>query len=314
MRIALDAMGGDYAPSAIVEGAYLAKQTILSDASIILVGREDAIKAELSRLNVPEGTFTIIHADDVIEMGEHPTKAIAQKPKSSIVVGYSLLKEKQADVFCSAGNTGAMLVGAMFTIKAVEGVLRPGIAGFFPQANGKYSIVLDVGANADCKPEVLSQFADLGDIYYRNIFGVEKPRIGLLNLGEEEGKGTLLTQAVYQLLKTKKNINFIGNIEGRDVFKNKADVIICDGFTGNVILKLGESIYEILEEKGVAGEDQFVNMFNYETVGGSPILGVNGNAIIGHGCSTPEAIKNMLNLAKQTVESGVSDKIKNFYQ
>lgn len=313
MRIALDAMGGDFAPQAILEGAYKARKEILKkDAELILIGPEGVLKEEMQKLSIPEDAFTIVNADQVIEMGEHPTKAISQKQNSSIVVGYGLLKQKKADVFCSAGNTGAMLVGAMFTVRAIEGIIRPGIAGFFPKVNEKYGIVLDVGANADCKADVLGQFADLGSIYFKNIFKVEKPKVGLLNLGEEEGKGTLLTQAAYQLLKLNKDINFIGNIEGRDVFTDKADVIICDGFTGNVILKMGESFYELLKEK--IKDNKFVNMLNYASVGGSPILGINENVIIAHGVSNPEAIKNMLNLAQQTVESEVCDKIKEFYK
>jgi len=313
MRIALDAMGGDYAPQAIVEGAFLAKREVVKDqGEIILIGQEDKIKAELDRLGVPEGTFPIVHADQVIEMGEHPTEAIRQKPKSSIHTGYYLLKTGKADCFCSAGNTGAMLVGAMFSIKAVEGVIRPGIAGFFPKEHGKYGIVVDVGANADCKPDVIGQFADLGSIYYQNVFGVDKPKVGLLNLGEEEGKGTLLTQSAYKLLKLNSNINFIGNVEGRDMFNDKADVIVCDGYTGNVALKMGETFWDLCSKRGFV--DPFIEMFNFENVGGSPILGINGNVIIGHGVSTPLAIKNQMQLAMQTIKSGVSEKIKEFYK
>jgi glycerol-3-phosphate acyltransferase PlsX len=312
MNIALDAMGGDFAPRAIVEGAVLALENESSEgATITLIGRENEIKSVLDDLNCAHDKFNIVHADDVIEMGEHPTKAISQKPNSSIAVGYGLLKMGKADVFCSCGNTGAMLVGAMFTVKAVEGVIRPGIAGFFPKEIGRYGIILDVGANADCKPDVLGQFADMGSIYYENIFGVKNPKIGLLNLGEEESKGTLLTQAAHQLLKLNKNINFVGNVEGRDLFGDKVDVVICDGFTGNVVLKLGESIWDSMSPRGFV--DDFVKMFNYASVGGSPILGINGNVIIGHGVSTPEAVKNQINLAVKTAQSGVSEKIKEFY-
>jgi glycerol-3-phosphate acyltransferase PlsX len=312
MNIALDAMGGDYAPRSIIEGALLAKKDILPEgATITLIGKEEIIKAELKALGAPEDSFPIVNADEVIGMDEHPAKAITQKQNASIPVGYGMLKLKKADVFCSAGNTGAMLVGAMFSIKAIEGVIRPGIAGFFPKLNGRYGIVLDVGANADCKPDVLGQFADIGSIYYKHFFGVENPKIGLLNMGEEEGKGTLLTKEVYQLMKMNKNINFVGNVEGSRVFDDTADVIICDGFTGNALLKMGESFYGILKERGFM--DDFINMFNYEGEGGSPILGVNGNVIIGHGVSTPIAIRNMMSLAVRTVEAGISDKIKDFY-
>lgn len=312
MLIALDAMGGDYAPQAIVEGAVLAMNEVIKDKGrIALIGKQDMIKSELDRLGVSHSMFEIVNADEVIEMGEHPTKAFSQKRNSSIHVGYHLLKTRNADVFCSAGNTGAMLVGAMFTIKATEGVIRPGIAGFFPKEHGRYGIVVDVGANADCKADVLGQFADLGSIYYKNIFKVDKPKVALLNLGEEESKGTLLTLSAYQLLKLNPNINFIGNVEGRDMFNSKADVIVCDGYTGNVALKMGETFWDLCSKRGFV--DPFIEMFNYENVGGSPILGVNGNVIIGHGVSTPKAIKNQMQLAMQTVESKVSEKIKSFY-
>lgn len=313
MRIALDAMGGDYAPQAIVEGAFLAKKEVLKDkGDIILVGQEDKIKIELERIGAPEGMFLIVHAEDVIGMGEHPTEAIRNKRNSSIHVGLHLLKTGKADCFCSAGNTGATLVGAMFSVKAIEGVIRPVIAGFFPKEHGKYGIVVDVGANADCKPDVLAQFADMGSIYYKNVFKVDKPKVGLLNLGEEEGKGTLLTQSAFKLLKLNSSINFIGNVEGRDMFNSKADVIVCDGYTGNVALKMGETFWDLCSKRGFV--DPFIEMFNFENVGGSPILGVNGNIIIGHGVSTPKAIKNQMRLAMQTVESQVADKIKEFYK
>jgi glycerol-3-phosphate acyltransferase PlsX len=312
MNIALDAMGGDFAPRAIIEGALAAKKEVLPEgATITLIGKEDVIKEELKALGAPEDSFPIVHTDEVIGMEEHPTKAITQKQNSSIVMGYAMLKKKKADVFCSAGNTGAMLVGAMFTIKAVEGVIRPGIAGFYPKVQGRYGIVVDVGANADCKPDVLNQFATLGSIYYKNVFGVESPKVGLLNMGEEEGKGTLLTKEVYQLMKINKDINFVGNVEGSHVIDDKCDVLVCDGFTGNAMLKLGESFYTHFAKRGV--KDEVLDMFNYESVGGSPILGVNGNVIIAHGVSSPKAIRNMLNLAVQTAKSNVSDKIKDFY-
>jgi glycerol-3-phosphate acyltransferase PlsX len=313
MNIALDAMGGDFAPRAIIEGALSAKKEILPEGAVItLVGKESVIKEELKALGASEDTFPIVHADEVIEMAEHPTKAISAKRNASIPVGYSLLKRKTVDVFCSAGNTGAMLVGAMFSVKAIEGVIRPGIAGFFPKTTGKYGIVVDVGANADCKADVLNQFAVLGSIYYKNVFGVDSPKVGLLNMGEEEGKGTLLTKEVYQLMKINEDINFIGNVEGSHVIDDTCDVLICDGFAGNAILKMGESFYNTLSKRGV--DDQLVNMFNYASVGGSPILGINGNVIIGHGISSPEAIKNMMNLAVQTVKSNVCEKIIDFYK
>lgn len=312
MKIALDAMGGDFAPKNIIEGAIMATSGFLpSNVELILIGKQEVIESQISSLGGNVKNFTIIHANEVIEMGEHPTKAISHKPDSSIVTGFELLKTKQIDAFCSAGNTGAMLVGSLFSIKAIEGIHRPGIAGFIPKESGKYGIVLDVGANADCKPEVLEQFAVIGSLYAKYILKVENPKVGLMNLGEEAEKGNLLTQAAHQLIKNNPKVNFIGNIEGRDVFNLKADVIICDGFTGNVILKMAESLYDVMQAQGF--NSPFLDLFNYASVGGSPILGVNGNVVIGHGVSTPLAIKNMLKMAVDLVESGISDKIRLAY-
>lgn len=311
MRIALDAMGGDFAPDAIVEGAILATRQLAEDVEILLIGKEDIVRAQLQKHGFSSSRITVIHASEVIEMGEHPTKALTHKPDSSIAVGYKLLKTKQADAFCSAGNTGAMLVGAMFSVKAVEGILRPSIVNFLPKLSGGFGVILDVGANADCKPDVLEQFGEIGSIYAKYVLEIENPKVGLMNLGEEEGKGTLITQAAYQLLKNNSSINFIGNIEGRDLFNDKADVIVCDGFTGNVVLKMAESIYDIIREKNIS--DPFFDLFNYEAIGGSPILGINGTSIIGHGVSSPLAVSNMLAQAHRMVESGISEKLKLTY-
>ncbi|HEX8545471.1 MAG TPA: phosphate acyltransferase PlsX [Cytophagaceae bacterium] len=311
MNIALDAMGGDFAPKAIIEGAILAEKEFPSQIRITLIGKEDVIKSHISSLGGSEDKFNIVHAGEVIEMAEHPTKAFSQKTNSSIAVGYGLLKHGKADALCSAGNTGAMLVGAMFTIKPIDGIIRPGIAGFIPKEVGRYGIILDVGANADCKPDVLDQFALIGSIYAKHILGIPEPKIGLMNLGEEEQKGTVLTQAAHQLIKLNTKINFIGNVEGRDIFNEKADVIICDGFTGNVILKMAETFYELMARRNY--RDSLLDLFNYESIGGSPILGVNGNVIIGHGVSSPTAIKNMLKQAVQLVEAKIHEKIKKAY-
>ncbi|MHC2993399.1 phosphate acyltransferase [Pontibacter sp. HJ8] len=308
MRIALDAMGGDYAPEANVKGAMLAAEQLEEDYEILLIGKEDIITSMLKEYGYTGSGIKVINATQVIEMGEHPTKALTQKPDSSIAVGYGMLQAGKAHAFCSAGNTGAMLVGAMFSVKAVEGVLRPSIGGLVPKLNGGYGIMLDVGANADCKPEVLEQFAELGTIYARYVLDIQNPKVGLMNLGEEEGKGTVNIQAAYQRLKVNQNVNFIGNIEGRDVFNDKADVIVCDGYTGNIILKMAESIYDILNEKNM--HDPFFDKFNYETEGGSPILGINGNAVIGHGVSTPRAICNMVLQAQKMVASNLSERFK----
>lgn len=308
MKIALDAMGGDFAPQAVVEGALLASEELPADVQIVLIGQQKIINDLLHSPTFSSSSIEVVHAEEVIEMGEHPTKALTQKPNSSIAVGFGLLKERRVDAFCSAGNTGAVHVGAMFSVKAIEGVMRPCLASLVPKENNKYGVILDIGANADCKPDVLDQFGQIGAMYAKHVLGIPNPRVGLMNLGEEEQKGTLITQAAHQLMKNNPKINFIGNIEGRDVYTDKADVIVCDGYTGNVILKMAESIYEILHKRGI--EDEFFAKFNYEAIGGSPILGVNGNVVIGHGVSSPLAIKNMIMLAKRMAESDLHLKIK----
>jgi glycerol-3-phosphate acyltransferase PlsX len=307
MRIAVDAMGGDFAPDAIVEGVVMAAKDLPSDVTIVLVGKQRVIEDLLQRYNYAGSSVEIVHAEDVVEMGEHPTKALSQKPNSSIGVGFKLLRDRLVDAFCSAGNTGAMHVGALFSIKAIEGVMRPAIAGFVPQLSGGFAVIVDIGANADCKPEMLLQFGEIGSIYAQYTFGIDKPRVALMNIGEEEQKGSLIAQAAYQLLKDSRKINFVGNMEGGDFFRDKADVIVTDGFTGNILFKMGESIYEMTKELGLSHE--FTDKTNYESVGGSPIVGVNGNVIIAHGISSPLAIKNMLSLAKKQVESNAYTKI-----
>ena len=308
MRIALDAMGGDFAPEANVKGAMLAAEQLEEDYEILLVGKEDILNQLLKEYGYTGSVIKVVNATQVIDMGEHPTKALTQKPDSSIAVGFGMLKAGKAHAFCSTGNTGAMLVGAMFSVKAVEGILRPSIGGLVPKLSGGFGIILDVGANADCKPEVLEQFGEIGSIYAKYVLEIENPKVGLMNLGEEEGKGTVNTQAAHQRLKVNPNINFIGNIEGRGMFNDKADVIVCDGYTGNIILKMAESVYDILHEKNM--HDPFFDKFNYEAVGGSPILGINGNAVIGHGVSTPLAVCNMVLQAQKMVATNLSERFK----
>lgn len=312
MKIALDVVGGDYAPDSTIEGVKLALSELPNAVTVVLIGPEDLIRNKVAEVGIDTDHVEVYPAPDTIEMGEHPTKALSQKPNASIPVGYRLLKTGAVDAFCSAGNTGAMHVGAMFSIKTITGIIRPGIAGFAPKESGGLGVIMDVGANADCKPDVLLQFGEIGSIYAKHVLGIERPKVGLMSLGTEEKKGTLLTQAAYQLFKINHKIKFIGNIEGYDVFNDKADVIVCDGFTGNVILKLAESIYSLLEKR--AFSDPFFDQFNYEAIGGSPILGVNGNVIIGHGVSSATAIKNMLLQAQQMVDSQVHLKIKESLQ
>jgi len=244
-------------------------------------------------------------------MDEHPTRAIAQKPDSSIAKGFDLLKNGEIDSFASAGNTGAMLVGAVFSVRAIPGVLRPAIATAVPKLRSGFGMLLDVGANADCRPEMLSQFALLGSLYIQNVHGVEKPKVALLNIGEEKEKGNNLTIAAHPLLEENAKISFIGNAEGRDLFSDVADVYVCDGFTGNIVLKLAESFYMITQKKGM--KDDFFHRFNYEQYGGSPVLGVNAPVVIGHGISSPEAIKNMILLSRDMIESNIVGKIRSAF-
>jgi phosphate acyltransferase len=307
MKIGLDIMGGDYAPKAAVLGAIEACDLLGPDEHLVLIGDKNQALPFFEEKNFNPDRVEFIHTTEVIGMGEHPTKAITQKPDSSICVGFQLLKEGKIDSFASAGNTGAMLVGAMFSVKTIPGVIRPAISSIVPKLKEGFGIMLDVGANADCKPDTLLQFGVLGSLFAENILGIKDPKIGLINIGEEEEKGNLLSQATYSLMKDTNMFKFIGNVEGRDLFNEKADVIVCDGFTGNVMLKLAETFYILTLKKGF--KDDFFAKFNYEQYGGSPILGVNAPVIIGHGISPPEAIKNMVLLSKNMIETKLVDKI-----
>ena len=304
MNIGIDMMGGDFAPLEAVKGIKSFYQSTGSKANVFCVGDEAQLKPLLEKHGLTSANIITIHAPQVIEMHEHPTKALKEKQQSSIAIGFHLLATGKIDAFISAGNTGAMLVGALFSIKAIEGVHRPTISTVIPKINGKTGLLLDVGLNADCKPENLNQFAILGSLYAKNILGIENPKVGLLNVGEEEGKGNILAQATYPLLKENTNINFIGNVEGRDVFWDKADVIVCEGFTGNVILKMAESIYDMTVERNLEG-DEYFSRFHYENYGGTPVLGVNKPVIIGHGISNDKAFSNMIALAAKMIESNI---------
>jgi len=312
MNIALDMMGGDFAPEQTVKGIQLYLSESVSPAFLLLLGDEQIINPLLKENNIPPDRVKTIHAPQIIGMHEHPTKALKEKQQSSIAVGFHLLATGKADAFISAGNTGAMLVGSVYSIKTMAGIQRPTISTIIPRENGQTGLLLDVGANADCKPENLNQFALLGALYAQHILGIDNPRVGLINLGEEEGKGNILAQAAYPLLKNNKQINFIGNIEGRDVFLNKADVMVCEGFTGNIILKLAESIYEITKRQNIHNE--YFDRFNFEDYGGTPVLGVSKPVIIGHGISHGKAFKNMIALAQKMIESDLMGKMKESFE
>jgi len=293
-------MGGDFAPLEAVKGVHLYLTETSTPANLFLIGDESAVKPLVDELLVEGSPVRIIHAPQVIDMHEHPTRALKEKQQSSIAIGFHLLATGKIDAFISAGNTGAMLVGALYSIKALEGVLRPTIATIIPKEDGKTGLLLDVGLNSDCKPEHLNQFAVLGSLYAEHILGIDHPKVALLNIGEEEGKGNLLAQATYPLLKENSTINFVGNVEGRDILINKADVMVCDGFTGNVILKLAESIFHITQDKSIHHE--YLDRFNFENYGGTPVLGVAKPVIIGHGISHAKAFANMIRLSEKMIE------------
>jgi glycerol-3-phosphate acyltransferase PlsX len=311
MNIGLDMMGGDFAPLEAVKGAAEFIKDAAADIHLTLIGDEEQVKAHLINHPIPADKYTIVHAAQVIEMNEHPTKALKEKQQSSIAIGFHLLATGKTDAFISAGNTGAMMVGSLFSIKAIEGVLRPTIGAYLPREDGTLGLLVDVGLNADCKPENLNQFAILGSLYAKHILDFENPKVGLINLGEEEGKGNILTQATYPLLKENKQVNFIGNVEGRDILMNKADVFVCNGYTGNVVLKLAESIYDISKRRNI--NDEYFNRFNFEQYGGVPVLGVAKPVIIGHGISHAMAFKNMIRIAHRMLQTDLLTKMKDSF-
>lgn len=309
IRIGVDIMGGDFAPLEAIKGAEAYCKKYAANSTLILIGDEAKIVPLLSQFpGLTPTQYEIVHAAQVIEMHEHPTKALKEKTQSSITVGFHLLATGKIDAFISAGNTGAMMVGALFSIKAIEGILRPTIGAYMPREDGSMGLLVDVGLNSDCKPENLNQFALLGTLYVQHIMNVPNPRVGLVNIGEEEGKGNLLAQATFPLLKDNPQISFVGNIEGRDILLPKADVMVCDGFTGNVVLKLAESIYEITRRRKIA--DEHFDRFDFEKYGGVPVLGVSKPVIIGHGISHATAFLNMIEKAEKMVSTNLVEKIR----
>lgn len=309
MRIGIDIMGGDYAPKTTTEGAILAQQELANQGvKLVLIGDKPAIEAVIAEKKSDPSLFDIVHTNEFIGMGEHPIKAFKTKPKSSIGLGFHLLKSGEISGFAGAGNTGAMMIGAMYSVQTIPGIIRPCITSVLPKENGKNNIILDVGVNADCKPDVLYQFGILGSVYAKCVHGIEDPKVGLLNIGEEPEKGNLLTQATYNLMKDSKDFSFFGNVEGRDLFDDKCDVVVCDGFTGNVVIKQAEALYHTMKKRNLL--DEYFSRFNYEIYGGSPILGINSNVVVGHGISNDIAIKNMIKLTAEISMAQLSSKIK----
>ena len=325
MRIALDAMGGDFAPQATVEGAYLYQKETKRKNEVVLVGDEKQIEKEsLKYGDFKDNRLSIVHASQTIGMHESPTDALKQKKDSSIMLGLTLHKQKQVDAFVSAGNTGAQMAASLLNLGRIKGVQRPGIGSFIPSEKGLVFLI-DVGANSECKPVNLLQFGIMGRIFVDHIYGGLSPSTGLLNIGEEEKKGNELTQAAYQLMKNELP-GFVGNVEGRDILKGKVDIIVCDGFVGNIVLKFAESVMGALSKslKKNLGTNLFTNLgallvkpafselrrnYDYEEYGGVPLLGVNGISIICHGSSSAKAIKNALIVAEKMSLKKVNDHI-----
>jgi len=324
-------MGGDYAPGVVVQGALEAVKESSGRLSVILVGRQQAIESEIQK-HAPHGaeaviagTLRIAHADEVIEMHDAPNAALKTKKNSSIAFGLALHRDHKADAFVSAGNTGAVLSASTLILGRIRGIGRPTIGALFPTARHTPCLLLDAGANVDCRARHLYEFGLMGSAYVDAMFGKRRPAVGLLSIGEEEVKGNEVTLEAFRLLK-EGPLNFVGNVEGRDLLKGDLDVVVCDGFVGNIILKFGESIPSFLKAKFVryaergprekliallarGGLRSVMKEMDYQEAGGVPLLGVNGVSIIGHGGSTPRAIKNMIYLAEKTVVQNVNGKI-----
>lgn len=303
-------MGGDYAPEAAVKGAVMALDAIGAESRIVLFGDERQIRSVLASEGCPAERFDIVPTTEVIEMGDHPAKAFQSKSDSSITVGFGYLARGAVDGFASAGSTGAMMVGSMYAVKPIEGVIRPTISSIVPTAAGRPALLLDVGLNVDCKPEVLYQYGIIGSVYAQSVLGIDNPRVGLLNIGEEREKGNAQAKTTHEMMADNGGqFNFVGNVEGTQLFSGKiADVIVCDGFVGNVVLKQAEGIYHITRKMGV--QNAFLDQMNYENVGGTPVLGINAPVIIGHGCSSPLAIKSMIKQTERTIKADMVNKLK----
>jgi glycerol-3-phosphate acyltransferase PlsX len=309
MKIGIDVMGGDFAPDAIIEGAADSFSHLSPGDELILIGNEDAIQKKLKDLEADKSNVRIVHTTQIIEMGDVPAKAYSQKLDSSIAVGYQMLKEGSLDGFCSAGNTGAMLVGASQTVNVIPGVFRPALATIVPALGAHNSVILDVGLNPECKPDVLLQYGILGTLFAKYVLEIDDPSVRLLNIGAEESKGTAVIKAAYELMKDNPKLNFEGNIEANQLFgESMSDVIVCDGFVGNVILKQTEAFHHIYKSRKL--QDSFFDSLDFENIGGTPIVGINANVVIGHGISRRKAIMNMILQTWAVVHANLAQKIK----
>lgn len=301
-------MGGDYAPKSVVCGAILAQKELSSEDKIVLFGRKNDILQIISEQGADSNLFEIVHTEEVIDMHDKPIKALSQKTDSSLVVGFSHLKAGKIDSFASAGSTGAMLVGAMYSVGVMENVIRPCLAALVPKEKGGITVLVDVGVNPDAKPELLDQFGLLGSIYAKCALGIDAPKVALANIGEEEEKGNAQTLAAHKLMKANSRYDFVGNAEPIEIFKSNADVIVCDGFVGNMLMKHTEAFARVIAKRGLV--DEYIARFNYEIYGGLPLLGANGVVVIGHGISNEKAIKSMILQSKKIYQSGITEQLK----
>ena len=313
MRIGVDIMGGDYAPDATLSGAVQARNDLPDKTELVLFGDQERIKEIATRERYDLSGFTVFHTPRSVEMDDHPAKVFSAKPDSGMAVGLRMLKAGELDGFASIGNTGALMVGAMQIINLIPGVIRPSLATSIPNDRGMPTILLDIGLNPDSRPDVLYQYGIFGSIYAELVHGMENPRVGLLNIGKEEEKGNLLTRATYQAMKDTKDFNFIGNVEGNDFFSdNGVDVIVCDGFVGNVLVKELEAFYAMLSRRNI--RDEFTEQFNFERYGGTPVLGIHSPVVIGHGMSNGLAVKNLILHTADVIGSNLIGKIKEKFQ
>ncbi len=307
MRIGLDVFGGDFSPQSTLDGVRLLIPELVGDECLVLYGDKTIIQEGIDQNWIEAGKVDIVDAPEIIGMAEQPSKACQKKKQSSIVKGFNHLRKGKIQAFSSAGNSGAMMVGSVYAINTIPGIIRPSSAVLIPKVNGGHTVLLDVGTNPDAKPDVLYQYGILGSNYAQHVLGIKNPKVGLLSIGEEEKKGNLLIQTTFPLMKDSIDYNFIGNVEGRDLFNDKADVVVCDGFTGNIVIKQIQSMYRLMEKRNLV--DDYFKLFNYELHGGSPILGINGTVVIGHGISSPLAIKNMVLLSRNIANASLHHKI-----
>lgn len=305
-------MGSDHGPLVPIRASVQAAQALPEGVRLVLIGNEQAIREGLAAEKADPGSFDIVASREDITMSDHASKSLVAKPDSSIALGFKLLKSGELNAFASTGHTGAMLVGSVMVMKPMPGVLRPCITSILPKADGSFGLMVDVGSNADCKPEMLFQFGLLGSLYAKHVYRIPNPKVGLLSIGEEEKKGNALTLAAHALMKGTEQFNFIGNVEGRDLFQDKTDVVVCDGFTGNVVLKALEGFHQLVRDH--VGTDPFLERFDYQNYGGTPVLGVDGSVIIGHGISNEHTVKNMLLLTRKVVESKLHERIHEAFQ